>query len=414
MIEIERDIIKERYLTIIKNQWLNSKDSIPEFLPKISTDMKIQNENYITAISGDFHNVIKTYPRLPIGRKKWKKNMFQLLDNVLFNETVIGIHKSMDQKALGDFQNELIDFLRKEREFAPELSFLDIGQAIRNYIVYAMFKQIHGLQDGFSLPAFGYSMLYPFTDNYIDSSDITDKEKAEYNKLIHDKISGKIINPLSIHHKKTCELLQAIEDEYPRDKDSRIYSLLLMMLEAQEDSIRQQKKGIPLSLDERLDISLYKGGISVLIDRFLVNKELTENDLLFYLGFGFFLQLADDLQDIEEDSKQVNQTIFTLNTCNDQEEKLVNKMLHFIQQIIVTYTADNNKFKEFLLSNCYQLIFTSTVGSKKFFSLDYLKILEESFPISNTFLENWKRNQPWNKEITVQDKYMKMLDELIM
>lgn len=355
MIAIERDLIKERYLTIIKKQWLNTKDSFPDFLPTISKDIKTQNENYINVISEDFHKTLKSYPRLPLGRKKWKKNMFHQLDQVLYNETVIGIHNSMDQKTLSEFQKELIDFLRKEREFAPELSLLDIGQAIRNYIVYAMFKQIHDAQDGFSLPAFGYSMLYPFTDNYIDSSQITDKEKAEYNKLIYDKISGKIIHPLSIHHKKTCELLQAIEDEYPREKDSRIYSLLLMMLEAQENSIRQQKKGIPLSLDERLDISLYKGGVSVLIDRFLVNKELTENDLLFYLGFGFFLQLADDLQDIEEDSKQVNQTIFTLNKSNDQEEKIVNKMLHFIQDIIVTYTANTNlqhKFKDFLLSNC--------------------------------------------------------------
>lgn len=60
------------------------------------------------------------------------------------------------------------------------------------------------------------------------------------------------------------------------------------------------------------------------------------------------------------------------------------------------------------------MIFTSTVGSKQFFSLAYLEKLEESFPVSYTFLETLKSNQFGVKDITVQDKYMKMLDELIL
>lgn len=74
-----------------------------------------------------------------------------------------------------------------------------------------------------------------------------------------------------------------------------------MMLEAQEDSMRVQENRLIRNMDERLNISIYKGGISVLIDRFFVDKDMTKEDELFYFAFGFLLQLADDLQDISED-----------------------------------------------------------------------------------------------------------------
>jgi len=63
-----------------------------------------------------------------------------------------------------------------------------------------------------------------------------------------------------------------IESEYPRDSNSTIFMLLLMMVEAQEGSMRQQNRVFTLTHEEILDISLYKGGISVLIDRFFVKK----------------------------------------------------------------------------------------------------------------------------------------------
>jgi len=410
---LEKNKIKDICLHKIKDAWLAAPDTFPDFLTEISTETKTQNEQYIQTVSEDFQKQLKSFPMNAKRRGKWKQKMIGMLDHVLSEETIIGVHYAMDQQSLGTFQNELKDFLIHARKFAPELSIEEIGQAIRNYVVYAMFNEMNQIRPGFNMAGFGYSMLYPFTDNYIDNPQCSDRDKIQYNQIIRDKIAGKEVHPESMHQQKTCELLSAIESEYPRDSDSTIFTLLSLMLEAQEDSLRQQTKGASLSLSERLDISLYKGGISVLIDRFFVKKEITEDDLDFYLGFGFFLQLADDLQDIREDSRAGHQTVLTVDESYGYKEKTVNKMLYYVYQILFDYHAENDVFKNFVLNNCYQLIYSSAVGSREFFSQEYLEKLEKYLPVTYPFLEKMNKNQNENKDFKIQDKYMKIMDEMI-
>lgn len=409
--DITEDI--EKCLNIVKEEWLNASDLFPDFLPEIPYEIKIQNEQYIKSFSEDFQKQIKSFSRLPIRQKKWKQKTLNMLSEVLYHETIINIHQSMKPREIDLFQAELEEFLRHARTFAPELSFEEIGQAIRNYIVYAMFKEIHQVKTGFSNAGFGYSMLYPFTDNYIDNNEYSASDKVEYNQLIRDKIAGKEVHPRTDHQQKTCDLLQAIETEYPRENDSTVFTLLHMMLDAQEESIRQQQKGSLLTTEERLNISLYKGGISVLIDRFLVGKELTEEELIFYLGMGFFLQLADDLQDIKSDSELGYQTLLTVSLSYEEEEKAVNKIIHFILHIMEAYHAENNIFKNFVLSNCCQLIFTSIGGSKEFFSKEYINRIEKYLPVTYAFLEASKKNILINQDVKVQQQYINLMDHII-
>jgi len=410
---LEKNTIKDICLHEIRNAWLAAPDSFPDFLAEISIETKTQNEQYIQTVSEDFQKQLKSFPMNAKRRRKWKQKMIGMLDHVLSEEMIIGVHYAMDQNALDDFQDELKDFLIHARKFAPELSIEEIGQAIRNYVVYAMFNEMNQIRPGFSMACFGYSMLYPFTDNYIDNPQCSDMDKVKYNQIIRDKIAGKEVHPESMHEQKTCEFLSAIESEYPRDSEPTIFTLLSMMLEAQEDSLRQQNNGASLSLSERLDISLYKGGISVLIDRFFVKKEITEDDLIFYLGFGFFLQLADDLQDIREDSRAGHQTVLTVDESCGYKEKTANKMLHFVYQILHDFQAENDVFKNFILNNCYQLIYSSAGGSREFFSQEYMEKLEKYLPVTYPFLEKMNRRQNENNDFKNQDKYMKIMDEMI-
>jgi len=410
---LDRNQIKGPCTDAVRNTWLAAPDSFPDFLTEISAEDKGRNEQYIQTVSDRFQKQVKSFPVNPAGRGKWKKKMAGLLEDTLCEETIIGVHRAMDRQAISVFTEELKDFLRHERAFAPELQIEDIGQAIRNYIVYAMFVEIHRAAPCFNPACFGYSMLYPITDNYIDSRDYSDEEKTEYNRLIRDRIEGREVRPASPHQQKTCELLSAIESEYPRDKDDSVYMLLLMMLDAQAESLRQQDSDAVLTAAERLDISIFKGGTSVLIDRFFVKKEMTEEDLLYYFAFGLFLQLADDLQDIAEDGAKGHQTIFTIDTDNRQEEKIVNKLLHFVHRISSDYQTDNEVFKDFVLSNCYRLVFSSVVRSREFFSETYLDTIERYLSVSGSFLRKIGRNQIENADVRTQEKYLKILDEMI-
>lgn len=263
-----------------------------------------------------------------------------------------------------------------------------IGQAVRNYIVYAMFVELAGGTPGLNPAAFGYSMLYPFTDNYIDSTEITDIDKHDYNIMIREMIAGNKVNPLPGHQDKTCELLRMIADKYPRNEDESIYTLLQMMQEAQEQSLRQQDRAEHLPETERLDISLFKGGLSVLIDRCFVDRELTSEDMLFYFGFGFFLQLADDLQDISEDIRNGHQTLMTLDVSFQESEKNVNKLFWFVRRIAGEYKAEKEEFKQFVLENCYMLLCTSVLGSKKYFRPEYIDRLQKHMSISGQYWES--------------------------
>ena len=409
--DIRGDVIQ--CLETLKAEWFAAKESFPDFLEEVSRDKKQQNEAYLSKVSDDFRRQSGHLPRLPIGRKRWKKKTLDIVFRVLYEENIIGIHNAMNQAEIDAFYQELMEFLKQVRLFSPNLKFDEIGQAIRNYIVYAMFKVIHLVPSGYNSAGFGYSMLYPFTDNYIDGMSLSSGDKHKYNQLIRDKLLGKEVQPSCDHHKKTCDLLQAIASQYPREKDDRVYTLLLMMLEAQEESLRQQSKETTLSREERLNISLFKGGVSVLVDRFLVNKELTPADLHFYLGFGFFLQLADDLQDIREDSEKGYQTLFTLDLSPDSEEKLVNKLLHFLSNIMDSYSAENDTFKNFVLASSNQLIYTSLCGSKEFFSQEYQYRIEKCLPISFAFLETAKANSLERQSDRVQADYIKILDRLI-
>lgn len=413
MVLIDKNTIKDKWLEVIKKDWLEAKDSFPDFLEEVSVDEKLRNEQYIQEITDNFQRQVTRYPRLPFHRKKWIKNTVAIIDNVLHNEAILGLHDALPSREIDEFYKEIKNFLKRVRTFSPEMTFYDIGQAIRNYIVYAVFKKIHRMKSGYSEAAFGYSMLYPFTDNYIDSTTLSEVQKQDYNKLIRHKLEGKLVHPKASHHRKTCDLLQAIEDSYSRAENSTIFSLLLMMLEAQEESLLQQKKGVGLSLEERLNISLYKGGVSVLIDRFLVNKEMTDADMKFYIGYGLFLQLADDLQDIGEDSRRSWQTLFTLDLSSAQEEKIVNQMLHFIQKLTKEYQAEDETFKNFILSNCYLLILTSLAGSKEYFSKEYLDKMEAYLPLTYSYYEQFQNNRIENKDIRIQKKHMKILDSLL-
>lgn len=397
----------------LKEEWLAASDAFPDFLQGVSAEKKLENEDYAKKVSEKFYQQTNRLPRLPLGRKKWKKKTLDIIFEVLYKENMIGIHQAMKPEEIDAFYQELMVFLKTVRQFSPELRFDEIGQAIRNYIVYAMFKVIHQVESGFSKAGFGYSMLYPFTDNYIDSGEPSSDKKKEYNQLIRDKILGKEVHPSCIHHERTCDLLQAIASDYPREKDDRIYTLLLMMLEAQEESLRQQRSDQLLSEEERLNISLWKGGISVLVDRFLVNKELTSQDLHFYLGFGFFLQLADDLQDIGEDSQMGYQTLFTVSLNKEREEKLVNKLLHFLHHIMEAYSAENDTFKNFVMASSDQLVLTSMFRSKDFFTSKYQSLLEQFLPVTGSYLETARANSLEQQSRVIQDNYIKVLDLLL-
>ena len=140
---------------------------------------------------------------------------------------------------------------------------------------------------------------------------------------------------------------------------------------------------------------------------------MTREDYLFYLGFGFFLQLADDLQDIGEDFKRGGQTLFTLSLQEDALEKLVNKLLHFVHNLCSSFCPENTAFLQFVRNSSYQLIAMSLNRSREYFSADYIRQMETSFPVSFACLEQGRQGPFGNLDSTDQKKYQRVIDALL-
>ena len=66
-----------------------------------------------------------------------------------------------------DFFNSTKSFIREAKKFNKSLSYMDIGQAMRNVWIVNILQAAFGEKVGLSKAIFGYSMLYPYTDNYL-------------------------------------------------------------------------------------------------------------------------------------------------------------------------------------------------------------------------------------------------------
>lgn len=268
----QKEYITGSLMPRIQELWQSAECTFPPFLTEINAGEKGTNEKWITESTERIRLHLKAFPsrsaftfpnkkgseRITPRQQIWLKETESLFHSLLLTEPVLGIRNALSPQTLDAFQDKIKYFLREVRSFAPDMELEDMGQAIRNYMVYAIFREQNGLPQKCSSSIFGYSMLYPFTDNFLDDPSHTEEEKIHYNKLIHHRISGLPVTPLSLHEEKTAMLLDAIAADYPGPEADEAYGAeaaadirqgLLLMLEAQE--ISQKQTDASLSLTEK-------------------------------------------------------------------------------------------------------------------------------------------------------------------
>ncbi len=186
----DKNYITSALLPRIRELWLSSQDTFPDFLSPVSLEEKRNNEAWITAAMERLQRHMKAFPsrsriavRLPFSRKqpeqaaysqspspqlqKWTQEMESLFHGLLFDEPILGICRAMSEDTLIAFQASMKDFLRQVRSFAPEMKPEDMGQALRNFMVYSIFREQNGLPQDCPSSIFGYSMLYPLPITFL-------------------------------------------------------------------------------------------------------------------------------------------------------------------------------------------------------------------------------------------------------
>jgi hypothetical protein len=274
-------------------------------------------------------------------------------------------------------------FAQWARRFDADLSMADTIQACRNAWTVCGLQPLLGDRMHMTPAIIGYSLLYPYSDNYLDDNKLTTGRKLEFSRRFRDRLCGLDLLPMSRHEAFVWAMVRLIEVQYPRQHYPRVYECLLAIHHAQENSIAQLKNKSS-SEDELLRLSCAKGGTSVLADACLSHGSLTDQEARFAFDWGVLLQLGDDLQDVQEDLKHGSATIFSVAARNGIPlDDCVHQLLVFSERVadqIDQLPNGDPALNRLLRVSWRSLILMATARSHRFFSETFLCELESSSP----------------------------------
>jgi hypothetical protein len=294
-------------------------------------------------------------------------------------------HREATRQMLSEFSETGDEFVRQARAFDRDLEPDDIFQALRNLWI------INSMQVAFDRPVcasragLAYSLLYPYTDNYLDGASVSGREKREFSRILAGRLSGIEMPIRSAIARRVSDLVVMIESEYPRAAYPGVYGSLIAIHRAQEGSLLQHSHQECLAQSNILDISVKKGGSSVLADGYLAKGELSLDEAEFAFGYGVFLQFIDDLQDVEEDLRNGHQTLFTLAATNGTLESMANRLVRFTRQVITTSKFLSRQrmraLAELVDRSCVWLILESIALNARLYTGEYLAAVEPYSPL---------------------------------
>ncbi len=312
--------------------WEKARPEIPEWLPVYSPEQQTCNERRLNRrlreVRGRF-----TADRIPsdtAGRLEFLNRMELSLHRygVLF-EDLLPPHQQA-------FQHLSFEFVRRSLQFDPDLGWAEIKQAIRNIWIMGTIQFYLGMPIRLEFPMLAYSLLYPYTDNYLDDSQRSTEDKGRLCRMIEGCIRGEQVRVgESRLESGIAGLLDRINGAYPTSDLPMVRMGLSAILNGQILSLEQQA-GDCIPDDDLLMITLAKGGSSVLADALLVDPRLPAGELRFFWGMGVFLQLIDDFQDMAKDEQHHHQTLFTrraITGCPNDLDGLVCRILYLIDYL---------------------------------------------------------------------------------
>lgn len=292
----------------------------------------------------------------------------------------------------GDFVALGAEFARQARRFDRTLSMEEILQACRNAWTAGGLQSLLGEPPRITPAILGYSLLYPYSDNYLDGSGANTSGKLRFNERFFRRLRGEALASESHRESAIWSSIELIEAQYPRTAFPQVYDGLLAIHRAQEQSMAQLHKAGRASDEELLRISFAKGGSSVLADACLVTGRVSECDAVLAFDWGAVLQLGDDLQDVREDLRRGSQTLFTRAIQSGRPlDALTAQLLNFSEQVGVRmnrFPYGTAVLKDLLRTSWRSIILAAIANATEFFSPAFLDEVESGSPFRFEFLRS--------------------------
>ncbi len=329
-----------------------------------------------------------------------------------FAAAALGLESKAIRLIADGFLPAGIEFARSARRFDAALGMAEIVQACRNAWTVCGLQPL--LDERFRLtPSIvGYSLLYPYTDNYLDRTDASTSDKRRFCARFRQRLGGERPLALDAHEAATWALVEMIEDQYPRAAYPQVFDCLLAIHRAQEESIAQLGAGRDCSESEILRISFAKGGSSVLADACLVRGWLNSGESQSAFDWGALLQLGDDLQDVREDLRHGSATLFTRAIAEGEPlDCLVTQLLNFSEHVggeLDRFPGGTAVLKDLLRMSWRSVIIGAVANAREFFSASFVRRVECSSPFHFAFLEERQM-----KLTSQTDLHVRVFDALI-
>ena len=314
-------------------------------------------------------------------------------------KTVVGSSLLSHDRLNADYFNEsekvTRQFMVDAKLFDPSLSQSDVHQALRNLWVFNSIQMIVGKKMELTPSSFAYSLLYPYTDNGLDSSEHSSDEKQGYICWLSEWFLGNKYRPIDDWTGKIAELLMMIEKEYPAPEFCDVYLSLSAIHRAQSKSLILHNIQHGSDEENLTAITIEKGGTSVLADGYLAAGRLTSAEADCFFEYGVLLQLVDDLLDIDEDGVNAHSTPFLRIAERGNLDSAARRLLLFVKhcagQLSNLNRSHAHQVKEMVEQSCSFLILETAARHREFYSSRFLQNVECWMPLRPAFLNELHR-----------------------
>ncbi len=307
-----------------------------------------------------------------------------------FSATALNLEDETIKLLTNDFLPVGTRLARWARRFDASLSMTDIIQACRNAWTACGLQPLLGEHVSITPSILGYSLLYPYSDNYLDQEDVSAEAKLLFSERFRDRLRGERFSAQDHRELALWKLVKLIEGQYPRALYPQVFDCLLAIHRAQEESITQLRSCGHCGDTELLRMSCAKGGSSVLADACLARGWLSEEERRFSFDWGVLLQLGDDLQDVREDMRLGSVTLFSRAAALGRPlDDLAIQLLNFSEQVgdRMDHLPNGTRvLKDLLRMSWRSLIIRAVADSHEFFSPGFLGEAERCSPFRFAFL----------------------------
>jgi hypothetical protein len=293
-----------------KELWWGCSSALPDLGPVYSPSEKNDRESKLVKCLDRLGEELQQASHDHPDRQALQDRLFPLAGDFL--KTTFDLQdRHVNALTSYGFAESVEEFVRQARRFDPQITAEDIYQAGRNAWTMNFLQYLMDLPVKMTPAILAFSLLYPYSDNYLDDPRIPAEGKAAFSRRFEQRLKGMPVPTANSGEQKIFNLVGMIEGQYDRQLYPEVYASLMAIYRAQIKSLRLQLPGAsPYEMDV-LGLVFEKGGTSVLADAYLVAGSLTPFQRMFSFYYGSFTQLMDDLEDVEQDRQDGIMTIFS-------------------------------------------------------------------------------------------------------